>query len=38
MRATAAPRVPGPEAGAETLQRCVEVIEREIRADPRRID
>ena len=28
------PRVPGPEAGAGTLQRCVDVLEREIRAEP----
>jgi KDO2-lipid IV(A) lauroyltransferase len=27
-------RVPGPEAGAGTLQRCVDVVEREIRVDP----
>jgi lauroyl/myristoyl acyltransferase len=26
--------VPGPEAGAGTLQRCVDVVEREIRRDP----
>lgn len=28
------PRVPGPEAGAGTLQRCAEALEREIRVDP----
>jgi lauroyl/myristoyl acyltransferase len=28
------PRVPGPEAGAGTMQRCVDVLEREIRLDP----
>jgi KDO2-lipid IV(A) lauroyltransferase len=28
------PRVPGPEAGEGTLQRCVDVLEREIRVDP----
>ena len=27
-------RVPGPEAGEGTLQRCVDVLEREIRVDP----
>jgi lauroyl/myristoyl acyltransferase len=27
-------RVPGPEAGEGTMQRCVDVLEREIRADP----
>lgn len=27
-------RVPGPEAGAGTLQRCVDVLEEEIRIDP----
>lgn len=27
-------RVPGPEAGPGTLQRCVDVLEREIRVDP----
>jgi KDO2-lipid IV(A) lauroyltransferase len=28
------PRVPGPEAGAGTMQRCVDALEREIRTDP----
>lgn len=28
------PTVPGPEAGEGTLQRCVDVVEREIRRDP----
>jgi KDO2-lipid IV(A) lauroyltransferase len=31
---TLGPRVPGPEAGAGTLQRCVDVLEREIDVDP----
>lgn len=31
---TIGPRVPGPEAGEGTLQRCVEVLEREIRVEP----
>jgi KDO2-lipid IV(A) lauroyltransferase len=31
---TFGPRVPGPEAGEGTLQRCVDVLEREIRVDP----
>lgn len=33
-RLTIGPRVPGPEAGPGTLQRCVDVLEREIRFDP----
>lgn len=33
-RCTILPRVPGPEAGAGTLQRCVDVLEREIRVEP----
>lgn len=31
---TIGPRVPGPEAGPGTLQRCVDVLEQEIRVDP----
>jgi lauroyl/myristoyl acyltransferase len=31
---TFGPSVPGPEAGEGALQRCVDVVEREIRADP----
>jgi len=31
---TIGPRVPGPEAGEGTLQRCVDAMEREIRVDP----
>lgn len=28
------PRVPGPEAGPGTMQRCIDVLERELRVDP----
>lgn len=31
---TMLPRVPGPEAGPGTLQRCIDVVEREIAVDP----
>jgi KDO2-lipid IV(A) lauroyltransferase len=31
---TIGPRVPGPEAGEGTLQRCVDVLEAQIRTDP----
>jgi len=33
-RCTIHPRVPGPEAGPGTLQRCIDVLEREIRVEP----